>query len=240
MRLAFLFLPFTLCAQLPMPKVGSQVHSSYLFSETFDGSTLCATSYTSNCDNSWTVIGGSPVFNYATSPAPLVGSYSLGLAGATQAVYAPITGHTGTATLYAAFIFSPSGTGASHTHTFRLMTSAGAALGQVNLVWSTSTYNIRIYYSAETGNQSFTAAMANGEKWYIKAQYTPGTGANGNWQLFAVKDSSGFPGWGAAKASFTTATDTADVGRIQVGPTASSSIGSYDGIRVSLSDITYP
>jgi hypothetical protein len=51
--------------------------SSYLIEENFDGATACGDGVHSNCNNTWTQVGTNIAdFNYATSPAPLSGSYS--------------------------------------------------------------------------------------------------------------------------------------------------------------------
>ncbi len=53
---------------------------TYLFTENFDGSTLCATGYTETCTNTWVVSGsgsGTLDFDNAAAPAPLEGTYSL-------------------------------------------------------------------------------------------------------------------------------------------------------------------
>lgn len=69
-------------ARMTSVLVGGQtpaVGGSYLLSENFDGSTLCATSYTSTCNNTATVSLQSGVtvdFDNTTLPAPIDGTYS--------------------------------------------------------------------------------------------------------------------------------------------------------------------
>lgn len=212
---------------------------SYLFSETFDGATLCATGYGSTCDNTWTLSasGDVPVFDYATSPAPLQGSYSLKIPPQTRVMSIPVSGHTG-GTLYSTCILSATAGISTGMHVLR--TSGGAVIGQALMLWSTDHFYVRLYYNSGGSNASdATLSIGLGQKWYFKVEYTPGTGANAVWNVYAVQDSGGFPGWGSARITRTNGTDTALVGEVAINPASAGQTSVIDGIRLSLSDITY-
>jgi len=215
----------------------------YLFRETFDGgSTLCVTSGPSTCDNTWTNPGGGTLtFNYATAPAPLEGTLSLRFSGASgQEARSP--SYTGSASkTYWTAIFRGVTGGTNIFVPILYTTGAGAQLGGIQLVWTTDHWNPKLWSSGlSSGSTPGAATISTAQTWYLKLEYTPGSGANAVWTMYAVQDSGGFPGWGTAQTTVTNASDTATAALIDIQNNNTSGEWIVDDIRVSVSDITYP
>lgn len=232
LRIAFLLLAWTLWFAQPVQA------QTYLLHETFDGSTLCVSGGVSNCDNTWTFGGGSLNYAYATAPAPLEGTKSLQLSGgSTNDLSINFTGSA--SKTYTSVIFEAT-TGGVNIFVPLMNTSGGGVnLGGLRLDWSTDHWSPRLFHSG-LGSSTLASGttISINQKWYFKVEYTPGSGSDAAWTLYAVQDSGGFPGWGTALVTITNATDTATYAQFDI-QNAGTDVWIVDDIRVSTSDITY-
>ena len=223
------------------PSPGKQATASLLFSESFDGLSDCdggGAGTATNCNNTgWTWVAGT--LDYAATG--LIGTYGLSYNGTNGQSYHAVTGHTGTTKIYAAEAVMAVTGNSQSARAITLTDSDGVIIAYSTLTWSTDHYDVRLYYNAGANNATCTLDIDDDELWYIKIEYTPGSGANGVVSIFGVQDSSGFPGWGSACQSITNSTDTANVGRVYPGRAGSSSqYITFDEIKVDVNDITYP
>lgn len=212
---------------------------SFLFRETFDGASACGDGSHTNCDQTtWTCAG---MYDLNKTDNVIQGTYDATFDNSAATCTATVTGHTG-GKIYATAIIVPTGNGVDHgaPGDLALLQDNGTILGYARLVWATDHYNVRLYRNAGASNATCTTSILLNEKWYLKLEYTPGTGANGVWSLFVAKDAAGFPGWGSVCATSSVATDTANIGKLKVGVPATNSGIKIDDIRVNNADITYP
>ena len=144
---------------------------TYALVERFDGSTLCFSGYSSNCDNAWSgVVVGTPTFNYATTPAPLEGTYSLGLPPASEV---KIT-HSEAADVYYSFKIQPS----DMVESDEILARAYNNSTLLCFVRMRAAGTFRV--TASGGTEATTAATGyNGlVPIYLRLHYVAGTGAD--------------------------------------------------------------
>jgi hypothetical protein len=153
-----------------------------LICEDFNGSASCADTYTSNCRNTWTVVAGTPNFEYATSPAPLEGTKSLLLDALTDEadtwIYKPFTWTTGqTHWLYIVINNRnlPTGSGAAMFAKITENNGAGCAY----FGYSKDGLGTYLYVGAGGGTPANTVGtISSGHTYHVWMSYTVGTGAN--------------------------------------------------------------
>jgi hypothetical protein len=199
---------------------------TYLLEEGFEG-----TGY----ENTWTEGGtASPNEDYATSPAPLVGSQSLFLDSGTSS----FTGHTLASThselwLFGRILLPVTAALANGRQLFSIRDAddttdlASVAMGSV----SGSTFGFRVYNGATVATSSTTTRTTNTE-YYVWFQYVKGTGSDGVSRLYVGTDYTR----PAVDVQITNgaATNDAQVVRCTVG---SGTDCIYDDIKVSASEI---
>ena len=120
-----------------------------------------------------------------------------------------------------------------------LKDSSGNSLGKCEFTWNTDHFDIKLYHSGYGSNIDSTVDADPNTQWYIKIEYTPGSGSDAEWALYAVEDDGGsFPagGWGASIASTSSGSDTGDFERYYV---YGGSIILLDDLRVDDEDVTY-
>jgi hypothetical protein len=214
-----------------------------LFSESFNGASDCdgAGALTdTNCDNTgWTQVTAGADYS---GTGILGNTYSLTYTNTNGQSYHAFSGHTGQK-IYAAEAFEAT---TGNSESFRLIglyDTDGNILAYVMALWSTDHYNLRLYYYNNTGslvNSTYTTTIVDDEVWYIKLEYTPGTGTNGVWDMYLVKDNAGFPGWGSSVFNYSTSSSTANAARIYPARSASATqVITITGVKVDDSDITY-
>lgn len=216
---------------------------SLFFSESFNGASDCdgAGELTyKNCDNTgWTqVVAGA---DYAG--AGILGeTYSLTYTNTNGQSYHAFTGHSG-GKLYAAEAFEATTGNAESFRIIGLYDTDGNVLAYTMALWATDHYNVRLYYYNNAGslvNSTYTTTIVDDEVWYIKLEYTPSTDTNGVWDMYLVKDNSGFPGWGSSVFNYSTSNSTANAARVYPARSSSATqVITIQGIKIDDSDITY-
>ena len=147
--------------------------TSYLLCENFDGSSACYSGdATYNiCDGTWTAIGSPTfVFNYATSPAPLEGSYSVHLASTTETGTGYSKSFTENDTVHFFYIFN-----AHKRSAASLSAKILAADDTVLMTVSNAGYEWSIYCGTILG---YSTTMAVDTTYYVWGDYTKGNGVN--------------------------------------------------------------
>lgn len=210
--------------------------SGCLVRETFEGSTLCYSGFTSNCNNAWYFAENSLQFNYTTSPAPLQGSYS---------AYFPDNGtfpdgmlaFTASATSYAGAIVNLNTYTANQAYgLIQTETSQGATLCQV--VFNTfSPATLQVVNSGGTSQQiTVTGGFTAGATYYVELEGVVGTGANAT---CTAKLSTNGTSWGYTVSS-TNGTWTTNLDYVEIGQTGYTGINKIvDDIRVATSSFNY-
>ena len=203
--------------------------STYLLAEDFDGSSACGDGSHTNCSGSWTGIGTpAPAdFNYAASPAPLVGTgYSLLLSGTQDTPYGWYRGFTAHDTVYFYFVFHA--TNRSAGTIFALRDSSGNTVMRV----VDSGPEMSIYCNDVIDYQPVTNFVVN-TTYHTWGRYTKGTGSNAVCELYhsttSTKPES--PNLSA------TGNATAQAAQIFITKPGNDQSHIYDKIRVSTSSI---
>lgn len=200
---------------------------SYLLQERFEGATLCYSGHASTCEQGWTYMQTATA-DYATSPAPLQGSYSLLLNDSSDQA---IVTFTGQAEVYGASIVRLSAFNATDTYILVLRDSSNNDLCTVR-TYSTDTVLIR----STGGTQQSTTGLSfnSSTTYYFKIYAKAGSGSNAECRGWWSTDGTS---WTAGTAS-TNGTWTANIARI-VPQSTGTVLKIYDDIRVSTSDISW-
>ena len=198
--------------------------------ETLGGATGCFSGFSSNCDNAWNYASGGTLFDYATAPAPLFGSYSLLISSAASNAYLDFT-NAGATYLGAAVNTATLATGNSN---YRIVLEATIDSNDCNVNVYTNGGTQLLQASASGGTGQTTAVTVSASTTYfIQAFYTPGTGANAN---CTAKFSTNGSSWGTTVSS-TNGTGTANVAYVYLDHESTNQV--YDDIRVSSATFNY-
>jgi len=199
-----------------------------LLCENFDGTTSCGSGKTSNCTKTWTLVGTDiATFNYATSPAPLEGTYSAYLLNTATAVNGWNTVITvSSGTTYFFFIWNPKVLKNSD-EIFRLTHLGGVLMSVKNVSPEQAVYcgSVMSYKSSS----SFT----EGTTYYVWGAYTPGTGANAVCDLY-ISTTSTKP---AVTIHATNGNATSYPDAVQIMSSVNAAGNVIDKLRVSTTDI---
>ena len=202
--------------------------TSYLLCENFGSTNACYSGDATfvNCDLTWTKVGtpGGVDFKYATSPAPLEGSYSFTAVDANADTDGFVYAFTANDTVHFFFILSP-------------ITRAVGCF--VSLLDSSDNVVMRVYdagpefaiYCNDT--LGYSTAIVNGTTYYVWGDYTKGSGSNASCHLFHSTDTTK----GSADITITNGNSTAQAAKLKINTTAGVRKHIYDKIRVSTSSI---
>jgi hypothetical protein len=192
---------------------------TYLLQENFEGS---------GYENTWTEAGtGTKDEDYATSPAPLVGSQSLRLAFASQngTTTTALSADQGTCDVY--FQVNFAAIPASGKVFLRLRDASANTLVRIE-IGSSNRFTLR----HGTAAASTTDGLSTSTTYHVWISYAKGTGANGS-ATIAFSTTGTRPTSGNAYAAVTTGTATADVHDIMLGTENTSTWeGVFDKVRV--------
>jgi hypothetical protein len=164
---------------------------TYLAEENFDGSSACAATYSSNCDKAWIVAAGTPDFDFAT---PLEGTYSLSLAGKTNAasasVYLPFTPVTDPQETHFLMNIDAGITGGAAVQYIVALQYTTSARANVKLQWTGTVYKLQIVGSSGSTGTTGTALSID-TVYHVWINYTKGQGtpANGHGSVAFAKAS---------------------------------------------------
>jgi hypothetical protein len=202
--------------------------TSYLLCENFDGSSACGDGSHTNCDNEWVHFGaGTMDFNYATSPAPLEGSYSARMAAGENDGY--YHAFTASDTVYFYFIFNPVTRGTSNQ--FFAITAAD----DTNLMYVTNSgYELSTYCGTVLG---YEANMVQGTTLHIWGDYTRDSDGGAASAVCHLYSSTTSTKPGSPTITTTNGTGTAQAARVRFYQSSGAGDTIWDKIRVSTSDI---
>lgn len=193
---------------------------SYLLSEDFEGTGIPA---------GWTTIAGSPNYDYATSPAPLAGSQSLGIpsGASTEAAF------TASGDLWVYCKFSVDVISGS-PDLFVIKDASDANVCRVRII---STGVIRVYNGAAVQSDSSAGAYTAGDVRHVWVHYVKGTGAtDGAATLYLSTGTAATRPDSPTAPPITTGTATTNADTWAVGGIAST-VKVYDTLRISTSEI---
>jgi hypothetical protein len=190
--------------------------------ETFEGSVECYTGGDSSCDSTWTGVNNPSTYRYATSPAPLQGTYSIYPApGALQ--YKTIT--------------------PADQYYFSVMLNksniAAEGIGIVvrdashNALCVLELYNSYTCFNAGGTNCTNSGTLSSNTTYYLKGRAKKGTGTNAECEVWISTDGTT---WGSSRTS-TDGTWTAQIAEILFNGEGAASV--MDDIRVFTGDISY-
>lgn len=194
-----------------------------LVCENFDGSTACGDGSHTNCSVTWTQVNSAPFdFNYATSPAPLEGTYS-------GRFISDNTNQGWTKTFTAQdvvhfFFIVNAHTLATSDKIFRLLDASDNEVMSV----SNAGYEFDIHCGT---TWAYSTTMSVDTTYYIWGDYTKGTGANAVCHLFHSTDTTK----GAADITITTGDATAQAAKAQMWHSGGNLEYVIDKIRIGTS-----
>ena len=144
--------------------------------ETFEGSTLCYSGFSSNCNYAWTSASGTTVFNYTTAPAPLQGTYSLRVPDA-SGIDANKTffGYTASATAYAGMAVNLSAYPSANISIFNMEASVDSPLCGIVLYGNSL---LQVTNSGGTTQSVAISGLTAGNTYYYRMEAIAGTGTN--------------------------------------------------------------
>ena len=199
--------------------------SSYVMQETFEGSTLCFTGGTSNCDLTWEY-NASPEADYAGTNAPLEGSYSLMFNSASD-VLARDFDNSATE-VYASVMVNT----ADVINDGQIVAILGSGESACKAGWYGAGY---ICFYNEGGSTDCTAGtLSSNTTYYVKVRAKVGIGSDAECQGYTSTDGTSW----TAETATTDGTWTTNPKRIDLrGVTTALKV--LDDVRVSTSDINY-
>jgi hypothetical protein len=220
----------TVCTNATTDGCGNTV----LLCEDFDGASSCYTSGPSNCWNTWTQgSGDANNFSYATSPAPLEGSYSLLITEPTSGYTALNKSFSASSTVNAYILFKPT-----------IWEGNSAGVGGVSFSNSTGATE----YCSLSKNANETLRLSNGtvtadgstvlstsHAYTIWVEYVAGSGSNGVSRVYLAVDSTTKPG--SPEVEITNGDATASPVRLNLWGFYLQAQVVIDHIRVSTSSI---
>jgi hypothetical protein len=138
--------------------------------ENFDGTTACGDGVHTNCNGTWTKVGTYTQFdfNYATSPAPLEGTYSFYIAPESDTELGWTRSFTDHDAVHFFFIFNDV-TRRLADHYFKILASDDTVLMSVSNV----SPELAIYCGTVS---AYTSEIVQGTTYYVWGDYTKGTG----------------------------------------------------------------
>lgn len=187
---------------------GGTAAPSYLFSESFDGSTACGDGSHSNCDNTYTITGTSIDFNYTTAPAPLVGTYSCFMDS--DGGYDRIKGtFTDDSPVYLYFIIDFETLTLTTEKPWLFLKDSGDNTTYAELKFTTSE-TIKILHGTASDTGSTVIGTAN--TYHIWVEYTKDSGPDDGVMKLYLNTSDTKPG--AVEAEISAGTSESDVGLV--------------------------
>jgi hypothetical protein len=201
---------------------GTPPPAGYEFTETFEGSTLDDQSNNGYDNSGWGSYqpGAANNPHYATSPAPLEGSYSLRTATDDLANVGRTTGYTSSGT-FAVYCMVHVPTVWNEAHVIWLRNSSAVVVLALHMDATDGKFQIGDHQLINNGVTADATGFNLATTYHIWLEYIKGTGANGQGKLY-VSTTSTKPG--SPTASFNTGTATTDAYELLVFGGASGAI----------------
>jgi hypothetical protein len=195
---------------------------AYEFLETFEGSTVDDQSNVGYDNSGWASYqpGLANTPHYATSPAPLAGTYSFRAASEELANISRTAGFTASGTFSVYFMMNVP-TVWNEAHVIWLRNSSDVVVLALHIDATDGKFQIGDHQLINTGVTADATGYSLATTYHIWLEYIKGTGANGQGKLY-ISTTSTKPG--SPTASFNTGTATTDAAQILVFGGASGTI----------------